>query len=71
VVLFAGATQGTPTPSFQHHDALPSLYMCTEDMEDVLKLVTFAPRDLWLAYKEYCLGSYYKEEAARVQFFIF
>jgi hypothetical protein len=45
--------------------------MCTEDMEDVLKLVTFAPRDLWLAYKEYCLGSYYKEEAARVRFFIF
>jgi len=42
--------------------------MCSEDMDDVLKILDFAPRDLWLAYKEFSLGSFYKDEAAKVRF---
>ncbi len=37
-------------------------------MDEVLTIFNFAPRDLWLAYKEFSQGSYYKDEAAKVRF---
>jgi hypothetical protein len=40
--------------------------MCTEDMEDVLNILNFAPRDLWLAYKEFSIGRFYRDDAAKV-----
>jgi hypothetical protein len=44
--------------------------MCTKDMDEVLDILNFAPRDLWVAYKEFSLGSFYNDKAAEVRFFI-
>jgi hypothetical protein len=49
---------------------IPSLYMCTKQMDNVLHILDFAPRDLWLAYKEFSLGSFYNDKAARVRFLL-
>ena len=44
--------------------------MCTKDMDEVLDILNFAPRDLWVAYKEFSLGSFYNDKAAEVRFYL-
>ena len=43
-----------------------SMYMGMKNMDDVLDILNFGPRDLWLAHKEYILGCFYKDEGAKV-----